>query len=96
MFRIIYCQDREYGAYRVMKRVETLEEARVLRKVSGDIVIDDNDQVVTDRAWLFPWETTLGGANVKATNRLSYALRQILWQEANPQWRFLWHKTEVK
>lgn len=96
MFRIIYCQDREYGAYRVMERVETLEEARVLRKVSGDIVIDDNDQVVTDRAWLFPWETTLGGAKLKTNSRRSYALRQILWQEEHPQWRFLWHKREIK
>jgi hypothetical protein len=80
-----------------MERVETLEEAKKARKVSGDIVIDDNDQVVTDRAWLFPWETTLGRARKKwwAENPRSYALRQILWQEENPQWSFLWHKKEI-
>lgn len=96
MYRVIYCQDQEFGAYRVLERAETLNEARELRKVSGDIVIDDNDQVVTDRAWLFPWETTLGGANPRSKGRRSYALRQIHWQEDNPEWRFLWHKQEVK
>ena len=98
MFRIIYCQDREYGTYRILARAETLEEARALRKVAGDIVIDDNDKVVTDRAWLFPWEVALGGAKPSkytSARRRNYALTQIMWQEDNPNWRFLWHKKEI-
>ena len=58
MFRIIYANDQNfpYGYYRVMSRHGTLEDAKAARKVTGDVVVDDEGSIVTDRGWLFDWE----------------------------------------
>lgn len=74
MYRVIHCNDQMHGAYRVFEYCETLEEAREARKVSGDIVVDDEGAVVTDPSWLFSWET-----------EESYAGKIIKWQERCPE-----------
>ena len=58
MFRVIYANDKNfpYGYYREFSQHETLEEAKAARKVSGDLVVDDEGSIVTDRGWLFDWE----------------------------------------
>lgn len=50
----------------------TIEQARDARIVSGDLVVNPkNRKIITDRAWLWPWE--LEDVN-------SYAHKAILWQ----------------
>jgi len=86
MYRVIFCQDLPGGSYRVLAKVETLEEARFQREVSGDLVVDDDGQIVTDAHWLFQWERN---------DPSCYAYRQIMWQRANPYWNFLVGKYRV-
>jgi len=58
MFRRVYINDKNwpYGYFKVLGTYETLEEAKAARDVSGDVVVDDEGSIVTDRGWLFDWE----------------------------------------
>jgi hypothetical protein len=40
----------------VIGGLATLEEANARRTVSGDLVVDSENRVVKDDAWLFEWE----------------------------------------
>lgn len=51
----------------------TLEEAKALRAVSGDLVVDAlTGDIVTDTGWLWDWELQ---------DEASYAQRAIKWQK---------------
>ena len=90
MFRLIYANDRNfpYGYYTVLSRHSTLEDAKAGRKVAGDVVVDEEGSIVTDRGWLFDWELTpVEGPSARMgflkpeKGRVSYALRCIQKQE---------------
>jgi hypothetical protein len=79
MFRVIYTNDQKLGVYRVMGRAETLEEAKKLRQVSGDIVVTEEGAVCTDPSWLWGYENEEPGLY----SDLHYAKRLIQWQLSN-------------
>lgn len=62
---------KEIGDYSVHGSFDTLKEAsawRSLNGVSGDLVVDNNLDVIVDDSWLFDWEKN---------NEKSYAYQQI-------------------
>lgn len=66
-YGIIYMRDSYPYHYKIMKTCRTLQEAKLLRAVSGDLVIDlKTRKIVVDYDWLWDWE--FGG---------SYALGKI-------------------
>ena len=57
MYEIRYYQDWN-SQYILIATCASLDEARELRKVSGDLVVDSTTNVVVaDPRWLWDWET---------------------------------------
>jgi hypothetical protein len=62
MYEIRYYQDWS-NRYLLLATCASLDEARELRKVSGDLVVDGaTDTVVADPQWLWDWEKHEPGA----------------------------------
>ena len=56
MYEIRYYQDWS-SRYVLLATCSSLDEARELRKLSGDLVVDSTtDTVVADPQWLWDWE----------------------------------------
>jgi hypothetical protein len=61
-YEIRYYQDRS-SYYVLCATCETIAEARELRAVAGDLVVEAaTDRVVADPSWLWVWEKTSPGA----------------------------------
>lgn len=54
MYYCVYTNDA--GCAVLFGSSNSLEEASKLRKVSGDLIVDDQGIVVKDESWLFEWE----------------------------------------
>lgn len=54
-YEIRYYQDHS-KRYILLATCSSLDDARELRKVSGDLVVDSTDTVVADSRWLWDWE----------------------------------------
>lgn len=56
MYEIRYYQDWS-SRYVLLATCDSIDEARELRKVSGDLVVESaTDTVVADPCWLWDWE----------------------------------------
>jgi hypothetical protein len=55
-YYVIFFNDAQPSNQYLIGTASTLQEAQEKRQTSGDVVVDDNGDIVVDRSWLFIWE----------------------------------------